>query len=124
MKSLALGRHWATLLALAVGVNACTDSATAPSTVPTVVNARGVNSSNSGAECATPSVVPLVADLKEDHHANVGSVAVLNRGSNLDVTFTTTNGWTLKSTAVVVASRAEDIAKRVEKGKGKKKANE
>lgn len=120
MNSLALGRHWAALLALAVGVNACTDSATAPATLPTVVNATGANSSNSGAECATPSVVPLVADLKDHHHANVGSVAVSNRGSNLDVTFTTTNGWTLKSTAVVVASRAEDIAKRVEKGTGKK----
>ena len=125
VKSTLLSRHWPALVALAVAFSACADSATAPPVVPSIAAAAGsnntnANNSNTGTECATPSVVPLVADLKHDRHASVGSVAVSNRVSTLDVVFTTAKGWTLKSTTVVVASRAEDIAKRLGPGKGKK----
>lgn len=117
-----LGRAglFVTLAAIAAMLGACADSATAPQPGSSISGVAEASSSYNGGQCTAPTVVPLVAEPRRDQQVNVGTVAVNNRGSTLDVTFATAEGWKLTSTAVVVAGRAEDIAKRLRKDRDAK----
>lgn len=104
-------RRWSELpplLALALAIGACDEGAPTSPARPTSSEAPSVSAAvhPDGVDACGD---PLEVDLLADQDIDVGSVTVANDEENLYVTYATSDGWTLRTTHLEVATSVDGV---------------